>query len=300
MIMDAFSTKMLPRAAIIISFLLLTAAGNTQDLFVVYTGNLNGYLEPCNCQQAYLGGMTRLVTAVDSLRCEHPDLILLDSGDFFKSYPLPAGNWLMMEMMAYLDYEAIALGEQELVEGSKFLVQALNHFRLPVLNGNLRFNSNDEQRFSASTFVQRGDFQIGIVSLVDSISFEFSAVEKLKIIPEQIIMPEVLKKIPPTVDLLILLYHGTFEKAVVLAEKFSEIDVIIAGHAQIRKESNFGNQMVVQNGFDGEYLGILEIDIQDSGYVFTNSALPIDETFSEDLHFKNRIRQILSDNNRKY
>ena len=300
MIMDVFSTKKFLIAAIIISFLSLIADGNTQDLFVVYTGNLNGYLEPCNCQQAYLGGMTRLITAVDSLRREHPDLILLDSGDFFKSYPLPAGNWLMMEMMAYLDYEAIALGEQELVEGSKFLIRALNNISLPVLNGNLRFNSNDEQQFTASTFIQRGDFQIGIVSLVDSASFKFSAVERLTVIPEQIILSEVLKKIPPTVDLLFLLYHGTFEKAVVLAEKFPKIDVIIAGHAQIMTASNLRDQIVVQNGFDGEYLGILEIDIQDSGYVFTNSALPIDEKFSEHLYFKNRIRQILSDNNRKY
>jgi 2',3'-cyclic-nucleotide 2'-phosphodiesterase (5'-nucleotidase family) len=298
--MDAFSTKMVLRAVIIVSYLLLTINGNSQDLMVVYTGNLNGYLEPCNCEQAYLGGMTRLVTAVDSLRREYPDLILLDSGDFLKSYPLPAGNWLMMEMMAYLNYEAIALGEQELVEGSQFLFRALDHFSLPVLNGNLRFHGNDEQRFSASTFLHRGDFQIGIVSLVDSNSFEFSGGEKLTVIPEQLILPEVLKQIPSTVDLLFLLYHGTFEKAVVLAKKFSEIDIIIAGHAQVRTEGHFGNQIVVQNGFDGEYLGILKIDFQDSSYVFTNSFLPIDKTFCEHRYFKNRIRQVLSDNNPEY
>ena len=298
--MDAFSRKMFLRAVIVNAVLLLISFGNTQDLLIVYTGNLNGYLEPCNCQQAYLGGMTRLITAIDSLRRVHPDLILLDSGDFFKSYPLPAGNWLMMEMMAYLDYTAITLGEQELVEGYEFLVRAFNHFSIPVLSGNLRFMSNDKQAVPACAVLQMGEHQIGIIGLVDSGSFEFSAVENLEVIPEQIRLPEVLKQIPPTVDLLLLLYHGTYEKAVGLAESFPEIDVIIAGHAQVKTESNFGNQIVVQNGFDGEYLGILEIDFQDQHYVFRNSFLPIDETFSENLHFKNRIRQILSDNNWKY
>lgn len=297
---DICSKNMLTKFALIFFVLLSAISGNSQTLFIVYTSNLNGYLEPCNCQQAYLGGMTRLVTAVDSLQRIHPDMILIDSGDFFKSYPLQAGNWLMLEMMDSLDYDAIALGDQEFVDGIEFLLRGLDHFGLPVLTDNLQFKTIKERPGSAFITLQKGDYKIGVVNLTDSASFDYSMIEVLSVVPEQKILNEILQQIHPNVDLLLLLYHGSFDRAVGLAERFPEIDVVIAGHTQERAVKNFGNQMVVQSGFDGEYLGILEIDFRDSKYVFKNSFLPIDETFGENPHFKDRIRQTISGVGSKY
>jgi 2',3'-cyclic-nucleotide 2'-phosphodiesterase (5'-nucleotidase family) len=157
-----------------------------------------------------------------------------------------------------------------------------------------------EQPISTFITLQKGDHKIGVVSLIDAGSFDFSMVRNLTIVPEHDIIFEVLHQLQPKVDLLLLLYHNGFEKAVGLAEKFSDIDIVIAGHSQERAEKLFGKQIVVQSGFDGEYLGILEIEFLDAKYIFRNSFLPIDNTFIENYYFKDRVRQIFTDLNIEY
>jgi 2',3'-cyclic-nucleotide 2'-phosphodiesterase (5'-nucleotidase family) len=272
-------------------FLLLVFNCNGQSLIIAYSGNLNGYLEPCDCQEAYLGGMTRFITAVDSLRHLHPDLLLVDSGDFFKSYPLSAGNWLMLEMLNYLKYDAITLGDQELVEGIDFLTRGIDHFRLPVLASNLKVKDTKEEWISSSIILRKGDLRIGVFAVIDSSSFEYSPVEGLKIAPIEDILQESLPLLRPQVDLLLLLCHAGFNRAVCIAERFPEIDVIIAGHSQERSEMTIGKQMVLQSGYDGEFLGILKIDFLITGLNFQNYFLPLSAGFAENEYFKGKIRQ---------
>jgi 2',3'-cyclic-nucleotide 2'-phosphodiesterase (5'-nucleotidase family) len=50
---------------------------------IVSTGNTCGIFEPCRCPTNPYGGIPRRVTWVNSQREDHPDLILIDSGDVF-------------------------------------------------------------------------------------------------------------------------------------------------------------------------------------------------------------------------
>jgi 2',3'-cyclic-nucleotide 2'-phosphodiesterase (5'-nucleotidase family) len=289
----SLSGTMVKKIALNLIVLLLVFNCYGQSLIIAYSGNLNGYLEPCDCQEAYWGGMTRFVTAVDSLRHLYPDLLLVDSGDFFKSYPLSAGNWLMMEMLGFLRYDAVTLGDQEFVEGTDFPNQGISHFYLPVLAGNLRVKNMQEGLLSSFAVLRKGNLKIGILAVIDSSSFEYSLVDGLNVIPAEDILQESLPLLRPEVDLILLLFHAGFNRAIRIAERFPEIDVIIAGHSQERSEKKIGKQIVLQSGYDGEFLGILKIDFLTSGPNFRNYFLPVSDRYVENEYFKGKIHQVL-------
>lgn len=274
-----------------IILMLLIGQIKSQTLYVVYSTNLNGYLEPCECPATFLGGMTRVLTAIKQLRIAHPDLLLVDSGDFFKSYTLPAANWLMLEMMHSARLDAVSLGEQELVEGSDFLVRGIQHFPLSIVSCNLKIDHQEKIYSFSPVILEKTNHKIGIIGLVEPDCFEDTFYKNIVLTPIEQVLPEILSSLRPQVDLLIVVYHAAFEQAVKLAEDYPSIDVIIAGHSQETAQKQIGRQIVLQNGYDGEYLGILKIDFHENGFRFTHESLPIDDSFQEDLYFREKIRQ---------
>ena len=59
---------------------------------IVYTGGVQGALEPCGCSPGQLGGVARLATLVAQIRKENPDTIFVDAGDLLLQDPEAAGS----------------------------------------------------------------------------------------------------------------------------------------------------------------------------------------------------------------
>jgi 2',3'-cyclic-nucleotide 2'-phosphodiesterase (5'-nucleotidase family) len=59
---------------------------------IVYTGGVQGALEPCGCSPGQLGGVGRLATLVGQIRKENPDTIFVDAGDLLLQDPEAAGS----------------------------------------------------------------------------------------------------------------------------------------------------------------------------------------------------------------
>lgn len=271
--------------------ILLIGQIHSQTLYIVYSNNLNGYLEPCQCPATFLGGMTRVVTAIHQLRVIHPDLLLVDSGDFFKSYSLPTANWLMLEMMDSARYDAVTLGEQELIEGLDFLIRGIQRFSLSIVSYNLKINHQKEVYSFSPVILEKNNLKIGIIGLIEPNCFEDTFHKNIVLIPVGELLPEILSSLRSRVDLLMVLYHAGFEQAIKLAENYPTIDVIIAGHSQETAQKQIGRQIILQNGYDGEYLGILRVDLREGIVKYTHEILPIDDSFREDNYFKEKIRQ---------
>src|SRR3569623_697455 len=54
---------------------------------LVYSGNIDGELEPCGCtQEVDLGGLRRAATLVDHQRAEQPGLILFSGGGLMSGF----------------------------------------------------------------------------------------------------------------------------------------------------------------------------------------------------------------------
>ncbi|HFE38601.1 MAG TPA: hypothetical protein ENK06_09345 [Gammaproteobacteria bacterium] len=113
------------------------AYSSSENITLVYTGNLDGELEPCGCSEGgNKGGLKRRAQALDDLRKDDPDLYLISTGgllisevaqDKLKSQFILSG----MEMLAY---DAIGVQWKDLSYGEKFL----KTHKLPFVLSNSR------------------------------------------------------------------------------------------------------------------------------------------------------------------
>lgn len=100
------------------------AAGNNNAITIVYTGNLDGELEPCGCSlEGDFGGIRRQVTMIDRLRKKNPQMFLLSSGGLLRSespHDRRTGEYILKGVNA-LKYDAIGVQWADLAYGADFV-----------------------------------------------------------------------------------------------------------------------------------------------------------------------------------
>ncbi len=97
------------------------------SLSLIYSGNLDGELEPCGCSEAGdLGGLKRRATLLDQLRTENPQLVVISSGGLLRVEG--AGDRLKSEYILSgfkrLGYDAIGLQWRDLALGAEHVLEA--------------------------------------------------------------------------------------------------------------------------------------------------------------------------------
>jgi 2',3'-cyclic-nucleotide 2'-phosphodiesterase (5'-nucleotidase family) len=281
--------KFLPLIFLGLIFIFLPPELPGQPLYVAYTTNLNCNLEACYCGGNQLGGMIQLIGAIDSLRSTHPDLILLDSGDFMNSYPLTEGNFLITELMKDFRYDAVGLGEQEFIEGETFLVDGYMRTGLPLLNANIKLHSEKLKNFSPYLTLNRGSKRIGIISILYPQVFDSFFSPHVVIENPGNSVENYVNQLESEVDLLVVLCHGSYDSGKNLADQFPQIDIIISGHTQVKEAVQNNKQIIVQAGRDGEYLGLLTINWASGQKEITNTFLPVDLRYGINYTMKNKI-----------
>ncbi len=99
-------------------------ADTGRNLTLVYAGSLLGELEPCGCtREGDLGGLRRQATAVDALRADRPDLVLISAGGLFSTL-LPTHritNRYILSGFAELGYDAVGVQWGDLAYGTDYL-----------------------------------------------------------------------------------------------------------------------------------------------------------------------------------
>jgi 2',3'-cyclic-nucleotide 2'-phosphodiesterase (5'-nucleotidase family) len=258
--------------AIIVGCTQTSSSSKPYEIHIAYTGNLNGALQDCNCGGVLVGGMTRIITLIDSLRQIYPDLLLLDGGDAFFSYSLPEANRAMQQLMAIAKYDAINIGDQELVESVGFLSES----DLPYLSANLIFPQQPGRTLPEKTISVSGK-QINIVAYTDPEAFSF-------IKPDDIAFRKIeFNKQKNRQSLLnILLFHGDFDRAKQFADSLKAFDIVIMGHNQSQTDSLWHNTIFLESGFEGEYLGVLTVKMSGDSLLYKNEWIPVTEDVPAD------------------
>ena len=93
-------------------------------LMLVYSANLDGELEPCGCSdEGNLGGIKRRGTALDDIRKQYPESVVISAGGLIKG---EGGSdriksEFILKGMKLLSYDAFALQWQDLAFGFDFI-----------------------------------------------------------------------------------------------------------------------------------------------------------------------------------
>jgi 2',3'-cyclic-nucleotide 2'-phosphodiesterase/3'-nucleotidase len=238
--------------------------GAKTSLLIVATSDLHGSLSSTRLlPRKQSRGLLHLVIPLKNLRKKHPELILLDAGDtiqgdpssFYFSHVAPETTRPLpvIEMMNWLRYDALTLGNHDFEPPTNILKQNIAQAQFSWLAANVSFRNVKQPLFPPYKILERYGVRVGILGLI-------TPGVPLWIDPEQrkgLIFKEMLEtakiwvkvlREQEKVDYLIGLFHSgdntlydldvasTRElphpnAAGMIADFFPEFDLIISGHA---------------------------------------------------------------------
>jgi len=112
----------------LVALLLIAAVPvSAAELSILYSGNLNGELEPCGCsEESNLGGILRRATVIDRLRAERPGLVAISNGGLldWTTTTDTIKNRFILKGFARLGYDAVGVQWQDLAAGNGLLADA--------------------------------------------------------------------------------------------------------------------------------------------------------------------------------
>lgn len=274
------------------------------DLVMLYTGNVNGYIEPCGCVAGQIGGIDRITGYIHQQREELGErAFFIDTGDLFAEGMIEDENEVQqlgikarsfLETWAHLGCDGLALGEAEASIGLDRLAELSAETGVPILSSNV-VDANGEFPFEPYVILERGGMKVGVFSLLgDDIRQPTpkKEVKKLKryrldalignqgytLQPWRERCAEVVAELRPQVDVLVLASHLGFNRNVQVAQDFPQIDTIVGGHFGQSESATtlVGNTPVLTTMLRGSRVGELRwwLDEPDAYLAAENGGTP--------------------------
>ena len=231
-----------------------------EDIYIriLFTNNSNGKLVDCNCRNDPYGGLAERVGLIRSYRGKYPDVLLLDSGGYFGLSNFERKGPAVLNLMEIMEYEASGISDQELYHGLDRFLELYEWYSDRIVNASL-YTVEGEPVFTPYRIVTVNGMRIGITGLVSNETFKYFPKERQDFVVAEI--DSILNKILPIMknssDYIIVLSQMGVKTDEKIAEKWSDIDLIIGGHSQtlLKKEINISNTHIVQAGKNGGMVG---------------------------------------------
>ena len=234
------------------------------SLFILHTNNTNGALENCYCPDHPLGSIEKRSLYINDFINSNPRTIVLDAGDFFTMSKKLLKDSLVCEAYATIPYDGILLGDQELTRDENFLNNVLPKLKSSIILSNLEAPSFSFVR--KYKVIKRGGLSIGVIGILGGNAMKYYP----KDIRDSIVLTdpastvnEIVKRIRPRTDVIILLSHQGFDQDQVLAKSLKGVNIILGAHSQtVPKEPVIINDILIsQAGREGYYVGLIELKL---------------------------------------
>ncbi len=244
------------------------AYGQTRTLNVIYTGGVNGELEPCGCSpKTDFGGLARRAGYIAEHRKRLSPYILIDAGNFLGNDT--AQGRLKAEAMAktlgIMKYDAVAVSKNEKEFPYDFLSGIFKKYKLPVIS--------DMTKYRQSVSIRRDGIEVNLSA--NPKNFQEGKLNILLSEPPISGIKDIGKW-----DIIILSSGETLEEPLTVNP--------------VRKpRSNGVNGTVVVAGYPkGERLGILTLQIDSSRKVleFKHRWQPLGRDIKEDTSVRKALK----------
>jgi 2',3'-cyclic-nucleotide 2'-phosphodiesterase (5'-nucleotidase family) len=248
---------------------------HSKSVTLLFGDTLNGTVEPCpSCDGGSpLGGLARRGAWVQSTRETRKGSLLLDPGDaFFDRYrkAIPAENvtaqsdkaHLILNCYNLLGYDALGIGDDDLSLGKDFLADLSKRADFPFICSNLVDKDTGQAIFRTEVIKEAGGLRVAIFSLLSPNFFSDALDSRTKGIALSEPLEEarnVLSRIRPRADVVVLLSHLGYTADIELAETLPGIDVILGGRSgrSLSYPVRIKDTIIVQLGSKGLHVGEL-------------------------------------------
>ncbi len=277
------------------------------SIHIAFTGEENGYLEPCGCSEAQLGGFPKRHTLINHLRKEDENLILLSLGDI----PGKIGRQDEIKMetalsaLGHIGYVAHNLGEKDLDMGADLLGYLSQVSNVDFISSNIVDLTSQALNLKPYIIKEIKNrellLKVGILGVLSPDLIENTYQDLEVTDPVESLKPLINDLVAKT-DFLILLSHAEIEESIRIAEACPELDLIISGHRVDRPDlyiEKVKNTYVIPVGEKGKYLGkiTLQLKHKELGVVqhfnsdsFDIETIAIDESYEDSPEIKTLLK----------
>jgi 5'-nucleotidase len=257
-------------------------------LKIIHTNDLHSHFE----------AFSQAVSLIKENKAENT--LVLDGGDFadFKSIALQGTRGMAaIELLEYAGYDALTIGNNEMFNGVDTLEHMASNSPVPFISNNLLKRDRTKiEGVCSSIILEKKGLRILITGASPDMQ-DFSdglgvhMTDYKKAIEEEVVRHE------GKYDLCILLNHlGTFVDEV-LVEELDGVDIILSAHDhKVYPQAKVVNNTIMNSaGCYGEYVGVIEIEVSDTGVKLLNSQ----NTATKDTPRDEGVLSILSRNKEK-
>jgi 5'-nucleotidase len=279
------------------------------DLTLLHVNDFHSYLDPTSEKLApegkptyvRLGGWARLQTAVNGVRAETANVILLHAGDAVQGglYYMKYGGRPEMEFLDRLGFDAFTPGNHEFDRGASYLAEILGYTRVPTVCANLDGSRVPAlaARIKPYEIVERGGERVGIVGLITPDTEFISSPGKVRFADTVHMATLIVRELQARgVNKIVLLTHVGFEQDKRLAAEVPGVDVVVGGHSHtllgnagieamgLRPAAAYPTVVKGADGSDvyvvtawkwGRVLGRLDLTFDEAGHVIRAEGDPL-------------------------
>lgn len=245
--------------SLLTAFLLLLTALPAFPAEILYSGCTNAVIENCRCPNDPLGALEKRLPEIERRRALG-DVLLLDSGDFMPATVDPIAADAVLDIYALTNYDALTLGDQELIQGEAKVREMVQ--KLPVISANLTFADGTPlgDPWKIFEFERQTYF---VTAIFDSSALRFiepDLVDYIKVLPEEESLKKVLKQAPDGAEVIVL-SHAGMDRDRRNADSWTGVNLIVGGHSQTKLFESYtkGKVPVVQAGGNARYLGVAQL-----------------------------------------
>ena len=265
------------------------------DLALVFSGELDGYLEPCGCAglENQKGGLKRRLAMLDGLRKQGWPLAAFDVGGLTKRLGLqPEIKFeVAANALEQMGYDGIALGANELqlnVDAIAFALMNLDPETNPFVSANVGIYGFENSPTSRYRVVTVGGKRIGVTSVLGAKHcVELAKVADIEVREPTEALAEAAQQLAALkCDLQVLLVHGTPAEAKELGAEFPQFQFVAAAGGAEEPPARPGEiegskGMLIDAGHKGMYVIVLGLYFNDDQNPVRYQRVPLDARFSD-------------------
>jgi 2',3'-cyclic-nucleotide 2'-phosphodiesterase (5'-nucleotidase family) len=264
----------------------VSTSPNIKEITIFHWNDLHSKDVPYQIKKkdtTYLvGGTANMLGYLKKYRNENS--LVLNAGDDFQGSPISTftRGKSQIELMNLYGLDAFEIGNHEFDYGIEALDSALNLSGFEYLAANINIDNNKLAMRKPFITKSVNGVKIGIIGLAPNDLLELIVRDNAKgltvLNTDSIITVYVKKLKEEKCNVIVLLSHQGIEADSITASKFyGDVDIIIGGHSHttLKHPKRVNGVIICQAGYDGRYLGKLEIkvDTEKDTVIFSDGNL---------------------------
>lgn len=285
--------KVFGLALVVLSLTMIFATQIT--LTILHTSDIHGNIFPVDYASGNSSdvGLAKVSSFLKEVRQTNPHTLAIDTGDLLQGTPLAyyyakidnAQENPMIRVLNRLGFLAGVIGNHEFNYGPSILERAVDAADFPLLGANIVFRESGEPAFVPYTIVEvpekAGVVKVGILGLTTSFIpnwEEAKNIAGLEFLDPVDTAREYVPQLRESVDVLIVAYHGGFERDLKSGEpteelvrenvgyeilkKIEGIDVLLTGHQHRTIAEVIDSVAISQPSSWGKMVGKVDLTLE--------------------------------------